>query len=93
MCREQVVLQKLAETLTWDAIGRGLGVSGALAWKVAHGQCRSRKVRAALGIRKESVDRLAARVTPEQGRAIREELARRGYDSPTNYWLSFVREL
>ena len=90
MCEEQRKLQQMYEGSTWEQVGEALGVSGALARKVALGECRSRKVRAALGIRKESVDRLAARVTLKQGRAIREEMARRGYGSVTDYWLEFM---
>ena len=50
MCEEQRKLQQMYEGKTWEQVGEALGVSGALARKVALGECRpGLKVRKALG--------------------------------------------
>jgi predicted transcriptional regulator len=90
MCAEKKVLQEMAETMKVEQIAANLGVSPSLVWQVIEGRCQSPKIRRALGIRKEAVDRLAARVSVDRGAAIRAKLAYLGYDTVTEFWEEFL---
>jgi hypothetical protein len=93
MCKEREVLQEMRKTMKWNEIGAALGVSGSLAWQVAKGRCQSPKIRRALGIRKEAVDRLAARVSVDRGDSLRALLEKNGYESITEFWHDVPRIL
>ncbi len=70
---------------TWEDIGDLIGVSGALIWKIAHGHCESNQVtRYFYPLPK--VDRMAARLTVEEGRQCRTKLRSIGYASITDFW-------
>ena len=104
---------------TWRAVGEEIGISGALAWKVAHGLTDSTTARAYFGLpcapvnvlpcavcgevhqhktctakaKRKPVDRMAARLTPEDGQRAREWLRREGYESVTDYWMKLLEEI
>jgi len=72
----------------WRIVARTIGgVSPALCWKVANGQCRSAKMDYALGI-KETRTRIAADVTPAQRDALHALAAERGLT-----WSEYCRKL
>ena len=52
-------MQLLAEMknngMSWQEVGKELGVSGTLAWKVCKGVCQSNKIDAALGLAEAEV--------------------------------------
>jgi transcriptional regulator with XRE-family HTH domain len=76
---------------TYESIAADCGVSSALIWKIERGQCASRKVSRAMGIRHKPVDRMAARLTVAEGERARAMLAEGGYSSITEFWREFIQ--
>ena len=110
------VKQLKTQKRTWVDVGEAIGISGALAWRVANGRSDSAVARHYFGMppavvetepcpvcgdvhkfktcvtkrRRREVDRMAARLTPEEGQRAREILRRLGYESVTEFWAAFL---
>ena len=109
---EHKVKRLKSKKQTWQAVGEEIGISSALAWKVAHGKCDSAVARhyfnmppAAVEVapcvvcggvhtlktcnakrKRNNVDRMAARLSPEDGERAREKLKAEGFKSITQFW-------
>jgi hypothetical protein len=101
-----------AQLGSWRAVGEKIGISGSLAWRVAHGRTDNAAARAYFGLpcdpvnvlpcavcgavhqhktctaasKRPPTDRMAARLTPEEGKRAREWLERQGFESVTDFW-------
>jgi len=96
MCKttaQDELLKKIEAALTAHSspadLAHHMGINPGIVYHVLDGGW-SPKLARKMGVRVTEVDRMAARLTPEEGRRAREWLRRRGYDSPTEFWREVI---
>lgn len=83
---QKVMSLKIERKLTWDKVGQIIGISGAFAYRVAHGKSDSKQARKHFNMPKTNVDRMAANLSKADGVICRKWLNENGFDSITQFW-------